>query len=80
MWGAPLDGARQDARLSVDQLWVRYFGNGGTATATEFRRFLDGAPWPAALQYDIAVSALNDAFTEMDRNHPIPYSTGTERG
>ena len=72
--GPPLDGARVEARLSVDQLWVRYFGNGGTATADEFRSFLDGHPWPDPLQYDIAVSALNDRFTERNLDHPIPYS------
>lgn len=69
-----LDGARQQARLTVDEFWVRYFGNGGTATSTQFRSFLDGDHWPATLQYDIAVSALNDRFAEMDADHPVPYS------
>jgi hypothetical protein len=69
-----LETARRDAGLSVDELWVRYLGNGGTATPADFRHFLAGHHWPGALQYDIAVSALNDRFTEMNLNHPIPYS------
>ena len=69
-----LDAARRRLGLSVDQLWVRYFGNGGTATMAEFQRFLTDEPWPASLQYDIAVSALNDRFGEINQNHPVPYS------
>ena len=69
-----LDTARIQAGLSVDQLWVRYFGNGGTATADEFAAFLADRRQPGALQYDIAVSALNDRFTEMALHHPVPYS------
>lgn len=72
--GQPLDGPRRQARLSVDELWVRYFGNGGTATMAQFQAFLGEDRWPGTLQYDIAVSALNDRFTEMDLDHPIPYA------
>lgn len=69
-----LEVARHRLGLSVDQLWVRYFGNGGTATMAEFQTFLADGPWPGALQYDIAVSALNDRFAEIDLDHPVPYS------
>lgn len=69
-----LETARRRAGLTVDELWVRYFGNGGAATFTELQSFLVGDAWPSALQYDITVSALNDRFTEMDLNHPIPYA------
>lgn len=70
-----LDAARRAAGLSIDQLWIRYFGNGGTATEVEFAEFLASHTWPGSLQYDIAVSALNDRFTELHRNHPVPYSS-----
>lgn len=70
----PLENARLLAGLTVAELWVRYFGNGGSATETEFRSFFDDQPWPGRLQYDIAVSALNDRFHEMDLDHPLPYA------
>jgi hypothetical protein len=60
--------------LSVDELWVRYFANGGTATIPQFRSFLGDDDWPGTLQYDICVSALNDRFTELDADHPVPYA------
>lgn len=69
-----LEVARQQAELTVDELWVRYFGNGGTATITEFTAFLTDHAWPTDLQYDIAASALNEQFTEMGLNHPVPYT------
>ena len=46
----------------------------------EFRSFLADEPWPAALQYDIAVSALNDRFGEINLDHPVPYSLPTGGG
>ena len=79
MPAGPLDGARRAAGLSVGQLWIRYFGNGGSATEVEFASFLAHHSWPGPLQYDIAVSALNDRFTELDRDHPVPYSTPRHR-
>ena len=70
----PLENARLLTGLTVAELWVRYSGNGGSATETEFRSFLEDRPWPDELQYDIAVSALNDRFHEMDLDHPLPYA------
>lgn len=70
-----LDVARQQAGLSVEELWIRYFGNGGTATVDEFQTFLTEHTWPERLQYDITASALNDRFTEMELDHPVPYSS-----
>jgi hypothetical protein len=77
---AGLEAARRQLGLSVDELWVRYFGNGGTATIAEFQSFLADEPWPAALQYDIAVSALNDRFGEIDLDHPVPYALPARSG
>jgi len=72
--GARLESARREAGLSVDELWIRYAGNGGTASPHEFSSFLASSTRLGQLQYDIVVSALNERFTEMDRNHPVPYS------
>jgi hypothetical protein len=74
-WHGPsLEGARLDAMLSVEELWIRYIGNGGTATVPQFRSFLGRDVWPGTLQYDITVSALNDRFGELHADHPVPYA------
>lgn len=72
-----LERARLAAGLSIDELWIRYFGNGGTAGAEEFKRFLNGVSWPGSLQFDIVVSALNDRFTEIDVDQPVSYADGS---
>lgn len=74
--GPSLEGPRRDAMLSVDEFWVRYVGNGRTASSTEFLSFVADDRWPGTLQYNIAVSALNDRFSEMDLDRPIPYAIG----
>ena len=73
-----LEAARLRAGLTVDELWVRYFGNGGTATLVQFRGLLARRTWRRGLQYDVAVSALNDRFTEMDLDHPLRYSISSD--
>jgi hypothetical protein len=69
-----LDLARQDAGLSKGQLWLRYFGLGGMTPALEMDAMLHGALQPTAPDRDRIVHALNERFTELGRNHPVPYS------
>jgi hypothetical protein len=69
-----LEQARREAGLSVDELWIRYFGNGGTVTADAFRALLAGSTWSTSLDYDIVVSALNDRFNDLDLDRALPYS------
>ena len=69
-----LDRARQDAGLSKGQLWLRYFGLGGMTPALELDAMLHGALEPTDVDRDRIVHALNERFTELGRNHPVPYS------
>jgi hypothetical protein len=69
-----LDRARRDTGLTQDQLWLRYFGLGGMRAGLEVEAILFGALEPTALDRDRIVHALNERFTELGRNHPVPYS------
>ncbi len=70
-----LNVARQDAGLTKGELWLRYFGLGGMTPALELEAMLHGALEPTAPDRDRIVLALNERFTELGLNHPVPYST-----
>lgn len=72
--GDALDRARQQAGLSQGELWLRYFGLGGMTPALEVEAILYGALEPTDHDRDVVVHALNERFTELGRNHPVPYS------
>jgi hypothetical protein len=69
-----LDDARQDAGLSQAELWLRYFELGGMATPIEVEAYLFGLIVPGAHDHEVLVHALNERFTELGRNHPVPHS------
>lgn len=69
-----LDRARREADLTQGQLWLRYFGLGGMSPELEVEAILYGALEPTSLDRDRIVHALNERFTELGRNHPVPYS------
>lgn len=72
-----LDLARQDAGLTQHELWVRYFGLGGMAAALELEAVCHGAMVAGDSDYDRIAHALNERFTELGRDHPVPYSEGS---
>ena len=69
-----LDLARQDAGLSQYDLWVRYFALGGMTPSLELEAVCHGAMVATDHDRDRIVHALNERFTELGRNHPVPYS------
>lgn len=68
-----LDIARKDAGLSHHELWVRYFALGGMAPALELEAVCHGAMIASDPEHDRIAHALNERFTELGRNHPVPY-------
>ena len=54
-----LDRARQDADLSQDELWIRYFGLGGMAPAMELEAVCHGAMRTDGPDHDRIAHALN---------------------
>jgi hypothetical protein len=71
---ASLDLARRDADLSQLELWLRYFGLGGMTPALEFEAILMGMLDATDHDRDVIAHALNERFSELGRNHPVPYS------
>lgn len=69
-----LNLARQDAGLSQHELWVRYFALGGMTAALELEAVCHGAMTTSDPDHDRIAHALNERFTELGRNHPVPYS------
>ena len=73
-----LDLARQGAGLSQHDLWIRYFALGGMTPALELEAVCHGAMITNDLDHDRIAHALNERFTELGRNHPVPYSEDAE--
>lgn len=64
-----------EADLSVPELWLRYIGLGGTATAPEVTAYVEGRADPPLddVQHDTLVQAVNERFMEQHLDHPLPY-------
>ena len=69
-----LEQARQKAGLSVSELWARYFALGGMSAPLEMEAVLFGALVASPADRDLLAAALNERFTELGKDHPIPYS------
>jgi hypothetical protein len=69
-----LEDARRRTGMSVHDLWVEYFGLGGSASPLEMDAFLQGALEPSELEYDMLAHALNEHFMARGHNHPVPYA------
>ena len=69
----PFEQARRAAQLSRTELWWAYFGLGGNATPLQLRDFLTGATRPGRPDHDRLAQALNERFSEIGLDSPIPY-------
>ncbi len=67
-----LEQGRRDAGLSHGELWFRYFELGGMSTGLEVEAYLYGALTPTTRDRDLIAVALNERFSELGCNHPIP--------
>lgn len=68
-----LNRARRDSRLPGPELWMRYFALGGSTGPLQLEAVLHGALVPDDHEHDQIAQALNERFTELGRNHPVPY-------
>jgi hypothetical protein len=69
-----LEKARRGLGLSISDLWWRYFAIGGMRNELEIEAILYQALVPTGLDSDLLAAALNERFTELGGDHPIPYS------
>ncbi len=69
-----LEQARRDTGLAVGELWFRYFALGGMSTALEVEAVLFGARTATVHDRDLLTTALNERFSELGGDHPLPYS------
>ncbi len=69
-----LEQARRDVGLTHRELWFRYFELGGMSTAFEVEAYLYGALTASDHERDLIAVALNERFSELGGDHPIPYS------
>jgi hypothetical protein len=71
---ATFDRARRDTRLSHDELWLRYFALGGMRSAFEVEAFLYGVLAFTTYDRDLIAVALNERYSELGADHPIPFA------
>ncbi|MEO6468876.1 MAG: hypothetical protein ABIP21_07225 [Acidimicrobiia bacterium] len=69
-----LEAARKAADLSLPELWFRYFALGGLSTTLEIEAYLLGALIATIEDQDLLAVAINERFSELGGDHPIPYS------
>lgn len=69
----PLRAGLAQSELSVDDVWVRYVGMGGTLSRTGLEAVLSGEP-VAAGQYDVIAQVLNEYFLDHGGDHPVAYA------
>ena len=69
-----LEQARQQVGLSISALWMRYFALGGMNSPLEVEAVLFGALVADPPDRDLLAVALNERFSELGGDHPIPYS------
>jgi hypothetical protein len=70
-----LDLSREELCLSRAELFIRYFALGGAVERRRIDAFLDGrTEGLARVEYDMLVHALNEGFSDLGLDHPVPYS------
>ena len=70
-----MNAARVRAELTVQDLWLRYVGLGGTGDAFEVDGYLQGLVPLETFQQDVLAQALNEGLRELYEDDCIPLST-----
>jgi hypothetical protein len=69
-----MDAARVGARLSVQDLWLRYLALGGSSDAFEIDGYLQGMVSLDSFQQDVLAQAVNEALEDLYRSLQVPLS------
>lgn len=70
-----LEEARAKLGLALEDLWLRYFALGGMCTVMELEAILCGALIGTDIERDRVAVALNERFSELGGDHPVPYTS-----
>ncbi len=71
-----LERALIGVSLSQNELWARCFGLGGMAMPIEIEAFLLGLLAPSAHDHEVLLHALNERYSDLGPNHPVPHGDG----
>jgi len=61
--------------LDIEELWIAYFGLGGSMSMDELIDLLKGRREVSDHEHDMVAQALNDYFTAKGQDHPVSYSS-----
>jgi hypothetical protein len=75
-----MDDARVGARLSVQDLWLRYLALGGSSDAFEIDGYLQGMVSLDSFQQDVLAQAVNEALEDVYRSLQVPLSATNGAG
>ena len=70
-----MDAARVRAELTVQDLWLRYVGLGGTGDAFDVDGYLQALVPLDTFKQDVLAQALNEGLRELYQAHSISLST-----
>ena len=70
--------AFEAADVTINEMWLRYFGLGGEADHFEVDAYLNEAITLPPLQHDILAHAINERLDEIAPPH-APYSNDFQR-
>jgi hypothetical protein len=68
-----VDSCRQNAGLTVNDLWMRCVALGQMNSALELEAYLFGALRPTRQEFNLIAAALNEYLIEAKACHSIPY-------
>ena len=70
-----MDAARVHARLTVQDLWLRYLALGGTGDVFDLDGYLQGLVPLDTFEQDVLAQSLNEALGDLHQSYLIPLST-----
>ena len=70
-----MEAARVRAELTVQDLWLRYVGLGGTGDTFDVDGYLQGLVPLETFQQDVLAQALNEGLRELYQADCVPLST-----
>jgi hypothetical protein len=72
--GEELEAVRRRLGIDLADVFLAYFGLGGTATQMETEAYLRGAETFDRHQHDVLAQAINEHAMDRGMNHPAPYA------